>query len=254
MPRTCLFCGSPAGSQEHLLPGWAGRTLVDEGPTPHRRVRIREGEPVAGQEWRQDPFSLTAGVVCQDCNNGWMSRLETDVQDILSGMLAGRGRVLHRAGQRRLATWAFKTALVGQAQREADRVVPAAVCRAFLGAGRPPDDHRIWILGYSGDQLHGFFDSFGADADPSAKDPSRGERDVYGVTFGFGPAVFQVLGSPVIDVVATRPVDGGRMRSLWPYEGSFTWAPRRDLTTTGVFDLSGRSFADLRVGLAQAPR
>jgi len=55
---------------------------------------------------------MTTGAVCASCNNGWMSDLEGRAKPMLETMLEGRGRALHQEGQRTLAAWALKTAIM----------------------------------------------------------------------------------------------------------------------------------------------
>jgi hypothetical protein len=173
----------------------------------------------------QDPFTLTANVVCGDCNNGWMSRLEDEAKPLLFGMLHGRGRTLHRGGQLALATWALKTVLVGaHSQAGGGRLFPGRLHRHLYVHQQPPEDVRIWMTTYSGNHP-AVYDLYGLDLD-DRQDPSRGQRDIYGATVTLGPVAFQIYSAEIpelIDIVQGWPWPN--VTQIWPYGGSFTWAP-----------------------------
>ena len=56
-------------------------------------------------------IELTAKVVCESCNTGWMSDLETDVKSALLPLVVGSPTVVSLDEQRLLAAWAQKTAM-----------------------------------------------------------------------------------------------------------------------------------------------
>ena len=46
------------------------------------------------------------------CNNGWMSRIENATKELLIPVVEGQATNLDRDAQRRVATWAVKTAML----------------------------------------------------------------------------------------------------------------------------------------------
>lgn len=62
--------------------------------------------------------------VCVECNNGWMSRLETATIPILMGLVEGKGKLLTPYDQFVLGTWTVKTSLTYDAARS-PRMIPA---------------------------------------------------------------------------------------------------------------------------------
>jgi hypothetical protein len=79
------------------------------------RYRFESGEV---QENRTYPAkgaaSLRAKIVCGECNEGWMSDLETDASRLLSPLIAGKESSLDQPQQLLAAFWATKTAMVGE--------------------------------------------------------------------------------------------------------------------------------------------
>lgn len=76
--RACAFCGANARlSGEHIWSAWVGKLYGR--PTPRRftfRQMDRDGRVV--RTWRSRDIDMTAKVVCEGCNNGWMSDLENN--------------------------------------------------------------------------------------------------------------------------------------------------------------------------------
>jgi hypothetical protein len=245
MARTCVFCGGSPTTREHLWPDWARRMLAEAGALPHRQVLDRQGQERVDREWRQQAYSWTVRAVCAKCNNGWMSLIESRAQRLFEPMLHGRGRALHEGSQRTLAAWALKTALIfEQAQNPGRRVVPEGEYHYLHEYGQPSPDVRIWMASYAGD-MPGYAHMYGADADITQGD-ERGVRDIYGSTVAFGPVVFQLFGTTVLGLVdGMRVGSAPAVHQLWPYEGSFTWAPRPGFDDAALLAFSESILAEL---------
>ena len=94
---------------------------------------------------------MTVGVVCESCNNGWMSDLESGAKPYLETMLRGRGRELHEAGLRTLATWALKTSMMVEHMHGAKRhIIPGEEYAHLFEHGEPSEHVRIWMAAYAG--------------------------------------------------------------------------------------------------------
>ena len=79
---------------------------------PHFQQIVQDDRDDVERAWRREACSTTVAAVCQRCNNVWMSGLEQGAKAMLEPTLHGRGRVLHAGGQRTLAAWALKTAMM----------------------------------------------------------------------------------------------------------------------------------------------
>jgi hypothetical protein len=129
--RSCIFCGTTDGmTGEDVLPKWLRPYLVrSQTPagvpmaTGGSRVTHHYTPPAGFAEnaWssdRKEPAVITRAI-CQDCNTGWMSRLESEAKGILSPLVTGTATTLSAADQRTAAVWAVKTALCFEAARPA---------------------------------------------------------------------------------------------------------------------------------------
>jgi len=156
MARECAFCGSTKNiTREHVWPKWASQLLHGADAFTAYREFVGDGfEPEQPESWPVKPFDWTVKTVCSACNNGWMAELESAAKDALFGAaFAGRGRALHRGGQRTLAAWALKTAMmVEQTNVPARRGIPRTEYAHLRECGEPSESVRVWLGSYAGEQ------------------------------------------------------------------------------------------------------
>lgn len=249
--RACIFCGRTPLTKEHLIGRWAGRFVDRERRNIFQRSD-REGEPPQPgdtRRWQANSYDRQARVVCEDCNGGWMSDLETAVSLLLDPE-ALDGRQLDPKEQALLATWAMKTALtMDAAQSPHDRVIPFEVARRFGRDRQLPDGAQVWMASYTGgdDQIPAFA-GLGIDLD-DRQNPRRGWRDIAVSTFVVGPFVFQVfsairaLGSTALERTFSP---GPHIARLWPIEDPAIWRHQPGLGGADVIAFSEQITASLR--------
>jgi hypothetical protein len=138
--RTCIFCGSTDKlSAEHVFPDWSQPYLVSPyGPGTHQRQILRADGNNDKWSHEGDPATATVRTVCEPCNNGWMSRLESSAQPYLLTMIKGHGRTYYPDSQKLLAAWAVKTALVSGSKFKPP--TPESFYRDFYAAQEPPEN------------------------------------------------------------------------------------------------------------------
>ena len=110
MNKTCIFCNGRVDSNEDIWPKWVLRLLKKshDERVPMRAQRYKE-QP---KEWPTKDSALKIGNVCQECNNGWMSRLEDQVKPILSPMILGKPVIVTPSQQERVTAWLTKCAMM----------------------------------------------------------------------------------------------------------------------------------------------
>jgi hypothetical protein len=149
-----MFCGGAGVIREHAIPEWIGRqfkSYLEQIDVPLEMVALRGGRT------RQAVFlDATVRVVCEQCNNGWLSDLETRVQPILAPMILGfekrnpSGRtLLHHAelgreSQETLALWAVKTALVID-RAQVKRNLPDSLATDLFRHLWPSANSVVWL-------------------------------------------------------------------------------------------------------------
>jgi|ERR1700733_3821624 len=144
VPKACAFCASSNRkiTREHIIPEWIGELFAAVGT-----VTIEEGHPDrAMRSYDLTPFDQTVRAVCDQCNNGWMSRLETAVQPFLGPMIRhGRPTRLKPPQQALLARWAVKTALMAEYLHPVERIIPIAENNRFYTLQQPPAGYAVWL-------------------------------------------------------------------------------------------------------------
>ncbi len=84
----CIFCGSPAGSREHIVGKW----LLNDLGLYSSKTKMGFGyqQDTGGMDEIMEPQPLGSFVidsVCGKCNNGWMSQLENKAKRLLTPLL-----------------------------------------------------------------------------------------------------------------------------------------------------------------------
>ena len=115
--RTCVGCGvtltKDCISREHILPQW----LAEEIRLPEislKQYRHDEDSPADELLRSHDLGSFAVKNVCTGCNNGWMSRLETRAQSLVSSLMHMQASLFQLAEEQRitLCAWSIKTAFM----------------------------------------------------------------------------------------------------------------------------------------------
>jgi hypothetical protein len=230
MAQACVFCGSRADSQEHIVPKWALELLAD--PRGFRATMF--GTPGDYRQYERVLPETTVGGVCQrNCNGGWMSQLETDAQPVLTSMILGQVRTLSAEDQTLIARWAFKTALM-VALRYKQSHIPRDHYHWFYERQIPPSGVWITLASYDGTRfVNWLFEGkhFAVNRD----DQSR-RVPMYLTTITIRHLVLQVWGSGDYDQTGdmpprpTRPARPFVVR-VWPIKHPMRrWPPFADMT------------------------
>jgi hypothetical protein len=241
MARRCIFDGGTPLTTEHVIPLWVHGYLPGQGDLRYERVGSRQG-------WTSDALAVTLRRVCARCNGGWMSRLEGRAKPLLVDVIQDRPRVWTPREQRTVATWAFKTAILG-GLATGQAHVPEAHFRHLARNLHPPGRVTIWTTVHLPGPSETDFQVAHFDARGLLFEGGSFGKGFHGytLTVNVGHFAFQVLGhesrehldlnSPVIQGI---PPSGYEIR-IWPVQGrSVSWPPKRG------FDRSGLAFYSAR--------
>lgn len=112
--RRCIFCGAEADSYEHIFADWINE-LITPGEGEALRFDVERGGVQRVHSYpTKKVASQRAKIVCERCNHGWMSDLETEASALLGPAILGHEARWDMAQQLLAATWAVKTAMVGE--------------------------------------------------------------------------------------------------------------------------------------------
>lgn len=118
-PRKCWGCGNPKSSREHVFAQWMYE--INEYSTLLVAEPFLLSDSLSGTMPRKIRFNeIVAKVVCEGCNNGWMSGIEGSVKHLLSpNGMKNTGAINHDESFL-LSRWFVKTAaMLNASQRHA---------------------------------------------------------------------------------------------------------------------------------------
>lgn len=245
MSKQCLFCTNPADSAEHIWSDWILRDLK-----PVQPVQVKIGKFI--NKLVKDP-EVVMRCVCQKCNNGWMSDIESENMPHMLAMMNDKPTLLTPIQQKHLVRWATLKAMVVDGSSK--KRIPFYSKSERLGMKPPsrclPVGTLTWIGRLSVKAFHvGLTDSFGViDNIPKA---------FHGcvTTIIVGHLVIQVLTTHVLPMFATmglRPnCNAGawdvNLLEIWPVFGEKHWPPSSAFTLDGTIHHIGGLINRYKIG------
>ena len=238
--QQCAFCLNEADlTGEHIWSDWMNRVLPPSGPFQVTSTK-GTGEPIC---YRAHTLNMKLRVVCEKCNNGWMSELESyrAIPAMKDLILSDKGVLLTSQRLESIAIFAFKCAVIAdhssflKPKFKNRELFFSADCRtAFRQSLAIPEGVQMWLAASKEDGRGTFRDTYR----PSPPSVARG-FELYELTYGVGYLIFQV--------VATRWLGDGSKGDLlrfghgrywnkfclplWPNDGcTVLWPPDKQLT------------------------
>ncbi|MHB8076919.1 hypothetical protein [Desulfosporosinus fructosivorans] len=125
--RACVFCSNTNLSNEHIFAQWLLKELgiLEKDVTMTHASFV--GIPFSN---RKHPFSkLVNGLVCEKCNNGWMSQLEEECKHHIINLMnlnefKEELKFLEEHHEK-VAKWAFKNVILLNSATNYRQLVPA---------------------------------------------------------------------------------------------------------------------------------
>ena len=141
--RVCIFCQERASTKEDIWPQW----LTKRFPLSDTSYMEAERSGCKLNNWRNKTTKLLpARVVCEECNNGWMSKLEDQVKPVIESILDDRTKAIDVPSQAIIAVWAVKTAMTLEALNSPHRKwFYTRDQRRALRMSAIPERTSVWI-------------------------------------------------------------------------------------------------------------
>lgn len=224
--RTCIFCGNKGGiSKEHFWPDWLSQYFI-KSPNDGNISELHAAEglhPKLLQFRNQRQGSVLTKkirVVCESCNNGWMSALEEKVKPILLAGILGHSLELSQVQIAELAYWACVKSIVGEHAEGEMALTPSEDRYLVFERSKIPDYFRIYIGRHSDiTQVAYLRHSTTVSrtmAGPNPPLPSGISRNIQSITFLVGPVFFHVLSARVNDFDLDAAIKYSQLARLWP--------------------------------------
>jgi hypothetical protein len=208
LPKTCVFCGERGRqTREDFWPEWfraivprppdyrtkrAGHTVTRLGYVAGTNtIEIRHGHGVLHRNG--DMADQTLRVVCDRCNNGWMSRLQERAKPHLEPLIRGMWVPHGASAQSVIAQWATMFTMVIEFADEPTAAYTFAERKAFHEANGIPDGTLVWI-GRSAGENPNFFNHRSLSV--SSGPPYAPRPNAQMTTFTAGKLLLQVFHGP----------------------------------------------------------
>lgn len=212
--------------------------------------RVQTDEPIRRAIGKSEPVmtinrEVEIRTVCKNCNNGWMSELESESMPLLGSMLEDVALGLDTSHQTLAAAWATKTAVVLDSIKRRDRFYTESECNNLRTARDIPLGTKIWVGRYFGRSLHAGGGTVRYDA-PGTAGVAQGSV----VTLLVGHLIFQVFTMRIragYGASITIPSNSGKWEQLlnpiWPANpGNVTWPPPLYFSNYGQFPFASLVF------------
>jgi hypothetical protein len=152
--KKCVFCDKPANSKEHFWPEWM-HELLPQLPDPRHNRRLHEFHPKVGH-MQSGVNHRTGGVetikfrvVCENCNNGWMSGREEEARPFLTSLINGTPIVLSTVEMTVVARWIAIKCIVAEHSVRDYYLTPEADRFALRQHGTVPEYFRVYLINHN---------------------------------------------------------------------------------------------------------
>lgn len=147
----CIFCEGYGLTHQHVLPNWLReyfpRTEKDT-KTQNLLYYERFGESLVATPKIRKTQGHLGNVrirnVCEQCNSGWISRLEKDVKPIVEELLKGNMVGLNKERQEALARWIILVNIMIEFTDIKTMAIPEND-RKMIKNGIIPEGWKLWI-------------------------------------------------------------------------------------------------------------
>lgn len=208
----CAFCPhSGSLSLEHIIGRWSRPLFPKENilrfTDSQGTVRVR----------RSAEINWTARVVCAQCNNTWMSRLEEEhAKPVITPLIAGDTALpITPEVARSIALFAFKTAvIVDHSNRHRPPFFAKADRYAFRERQVMPVDVNMWMCGILRHRTRGNVLALYSSGEAQSSYPLRG----YICTLALGHVAIQLVKFKQLRNAKIHPLPGFDVRAVifWP--------------------------------------
>lgn len=156
--KRCAFCSNPRTNKrgEHIWDDWLNR---EDGRHLRYHYDVTEfaSDDVVIHQYPSRSLAATKDVVCDDCNNGWMSVVTSEAKSTLEGFIRHeRSATLLELGVLTVAAFAVMKSIVLDCSAERDRKrlfspLVSSDFRLSLTSGDAfniPNGVQIWLASY----------------------------------------------------------------------------------------------------------
>jgi hypothetical protein len=154
----CIFCQGYGMTKQHIWPNWMNAVISERGDT-HLQTLTRfkslidsslQVEKPLFNEKNGDIGTRKVRLVCAQCNNNWMSRIEDAASSVISSLMAQKTTTLPQAEQAKLISWICLMAIVAEFTDIPTKAISYEQRMRFMDTHLPPEGWVIWAGKYEG--------------------------------------------------------------------------------------------------------
>ena len=242
-PGQCIFCGKRGKrSGEHIFPEWFSKIVPRTEERHHSALAQVEDHTVLPDvtfiRREGDLASRKLKAPCKECNEVWMSQIETASIPILTPLILGQPITLTADAQRIVATWATLKTLVIETDDPKSAAIPPQAAKQFYVDKKPFDDWKIWIGQYfgttwsQGKRMTHLGGVLGPSAMKSVKTLGKHQRrNIQTTTIVGGQLYIHVFSATVSNTFyGFKGRSGDVLNLIHPYSGDIGWPPKVVMT------------------------
>lgn len=246
-PKKCIFCGERGNiSKEHFWSEWLAPYIAVDATGNISEFHATEGkQPQTLQRKTERPGGVVTKkirAVCQRCNNGWMSALESSVKPTVLAVLEGRRTNLTESEVSAVALWAVVKTIVGEHASQGIALTPSSD-RFLVHVNKTPPSYFRVFLGLHIDPSQAAYVRHSTTISLTKTGPEPPladdvQRNIQLVCFLVGRLAICVTAARVSGFNAATIDPPANMLRLWPSP-----APNLDLGMVAALDREGLSTA-----------
>lgn len=250
LTKTCIFCGPNCGrlTKEDVWPTWLGQYVPKNGTSYSASSTVVHDDRPADVDRRNingDSKSRRVKLVCADCNNGWMSRLQERAKPVVLPLAIGRSTSIGVDAQGTLAAWCAMSVMTSDHFYPDRAAIPQQHRDALMNVGMPPAAQwKIWIGHYErGDWVADWVKNalaISSEAHPARHLPNGLPiPNTQTTTLVFGKLYVHAVSSVHSDIIDMTGSPSSKLVRLFPLGGSAIEWPQKCMTDRDADDAAG---------------
>lgn len=149
----CIFCGRTPLTKEHVWPNWLKNVLEEDDSNTRGNYLINTDFldnnviEITPNYIKRNGKTLnhTLKIVCEDCNNNWMSQIESKAKPILESLILNKPIVLNRSQQKFIIQWAILRTIISEYTDQPTKAITAKERKTFYQTNEGPANWYVWI-------------------------------------------------------------------------------------------------------------
>lgn len=221
----CIFCLEERKlSKEHLWSDWMGVHLKDFSKKEQNVSEYWRGagkgklQLITKNSREGAVFTKKFRVVCQKCNNGWMSHLDDRVKSFLEKILIGKDVTLSQKNIKILCNWIVMKVMVSEHNKE-DFVTLSQDREKFKNKSLIPFGYRVYLAKHDLD-INGFYVRQCYTVSKSVKKPEsdikESEKNTQSVSIAIGKLLVHVIYSREPGLKIWKKIKLSSLTNIYP--------------------------------------